>query len=310
MSAHELWSEYYGQFHDQLCQFLECSFPRLADQVEDIVQTVLAEALSKPPSQSLTAQQLAVWLRVAARHRALDLLRAAECRLLVRLSQLGRQDSEQSAWEPADQRPSPSSQLAQQQRRGRQGLLLSEVLQEFCRWCEGRPDGLKMKQIYERSLRGQKPQQIAAAMGATRASVDTTLSRARQWVLRRVRQADVHRSVFLTLHRCAPADGMAEAGADWASDAKRQCPSGQGAVQAHRQPGPGSSLEIAAADVPLPQLHSFGDVVRWVIEELGAMCPSVDRLAAYLADPLSAAHADVRYHVEEAGCRLCRAENQ
>jgi len=310
MSADSCWSEYYRQFHEQLCQFLRRGFPRLADQVEDIVQTVLAEALSKQPSQAWTPEQLAGWLRVAAKHRALDLLRAAERRLLVRLSQLGRQDSQQSAWEPADQRPSPSSQFAQQQRRGRQALLLSEVLQEFCRWCEGRPDGPKMKQIYERSLRGQKPQQIAAAVGVTRASVDTTLSRARQWVLRRVRQADVDRSVFLTLHRCAPADAAAEAEAGSVPDKKRQGQAAQAARQADREQSSGSPAEIAAHDVPLPQLHCFGDVVRWVIDELGAMCPSGERLAAYLADPLSAEHADVRYHLQEAGCRLCRADKQ
>ena len=133
MSADDPWAVYYRQFHDQLCQFLRRGFPRLGDQVEDIVQTVLAEALGKQPSQAWNAEQLAGWLRVAAKHRALDLLRAAEHRLLVRLSRLGQQDSEQTAWEPADQRPSPSSQFAQQQRRGRQALLLSEVFQQFWR---------------------------------------------------------------------------------------------------------------------------------------------------------------------------------
>ncbi|HOA52897.1 MAG TPA: hypothetical protein PKI05_11630 [Thermogutta sp.] len=57
-----------------------------------------------------------------------------------------------------------------------------------------------------------------------------------------------------------------------------------------------------------PQLQTLGDVVRWVINELGAMCPSPERLAAYLADPGAPELRDVRYHVEEAGCPICRAE--
>lgn len=59
---------------------------------------------------------------------------------------------------------------------------------------------------------------------------------------------------------------------------------------------------------PVPQLQTFADVVRWVVEELGALCPSPQRLAAYLADPQAPEYRDVRYHVEEARCPLCRAE--
>lgn len=59
---------------------------------------------------------------------------------------------------------------------------------------------------------------------------------------------------------------------------------------------------------PLPEFDSFAAVVRWVIEELGALCPSAERLAAYRADPHQTEFHDVRYHVEEAGCPLCRAE--
>ena len=61
---------------------------------------------------------------------------------------------------------------------------------------------------------------------------------------------------------------------------------------------------------PMPALRSFDDVVRWVIDELGAMCPSPERLHAYRRTPDAPAFRDVRYHVEEAGCRLCRADLQ
>jgi len=201
--------------------------------------------------------------------------------MLLQLSGLG---SDQAAWEPADKRPSPSAELAEHQRRTRQGLMLSDVLAAFCRWCEGRPEGLKMKEAYERSLRGERPADIAAAMGMSRAGVDTSLSRARQWVLQRVRQADVDQSVFLTLHRRVPPPAL---------PSQRQSPAPATAQRA--QPD-------------WPQVHSFADVVRWVIEELGAMCPSPERLAAYLADPAAPEYRDLRYHVEEVGCPLCRAD--
>jgi len=83
---------------------------------------------------------------------------------------------------------------------------LSQVLTEFCRRCEARPEMLKQKEIYERSLRGQKPAAIAAALGIERGTVDVHLKRARDWIRERVRQADVDRSLFLTLHRRKPAE--------------------------------------------------------------------------------------------------------
>lgn len=60
--------------------------------------------------------------------------------------------------------------------------------------------------------------------------------------------------------------------------------------------------------MPVPQLDSFGEVVRWVIREMGALCPSPARLAAYRSDPEAEQYHDVRYHVDEVGCPLCRAE--
>lgn len=56
------------------------------------------------------------------------------------------------------------------------------------------------------------------------------------------------------------------------------------------------------------QLRTLSDVVRWVIREVGAMCPAQERLTAYFANPADPGLRDVRYHVEEAGCPICRAE--
>lgn len=58
----------------------------------------------------------------------------------------------------------------------------------------------------------------------------------------------------------------------------------------------------------IPQLKTLSDVVLWVIQETDAMCPSPERLAAYWANPADPSLRDVRYHVEEAGCRICGAD--
>ncbi|MCS7237732.1 MAG: hypothetical protein NZ899_05610 [Thermoguttaceae bacterium] len=59
-----------------------------------------------------------------------------------------------------------------------------------------------------------------------------------------------------------------------------------------------------------PHLKTLGDVVRWVVDELGAMCPAPERLQAYNQRPNDPALRDVRYHVEEAQCRICNAERE
>lgn len=60
----------------------------------------------------------------------------------------------------------------------------------------------------------------------------------------------------------------------------------------------------------IPELKTLGDVVHWVIRELGAMCPSPERLAAYFGNPHDPNLRDVRYHVEDAACPICCAEQE
>lgn len=59
---------------------------------------------------------------------------------------------------------------------------------------------------------------------------------------------------------------------------------------------------------PDRRLNTFETMVRWAIEEAGGFCPSAERLARYAREPDAVDLRDVRYHVEEAGCRLCRVE--
>lgn len=95
----------------------------------------------------------------------------------------------------------PAIQAEQAQYRGRQLKLLSDVFREFCREHETTPAGRKRKEIFERGLRGQKRSEIVARMGVPRGTVDRYMGEAYDWIYDRALQADVNRSVFLTLQR-------------------------------------------------------------------------------------------------------------
>ena len=195
-----------------LSAWVERAFPRLAGQADDLVQEALLETLRRVRDERFSPQvDWLKWLRVLTRSRALDRLRGWERRVFRHLSSgSGRDDTGQAMQDSSanplvvDREPDPQSDLTQRERRGRQGLLLSQVLQQFCRWCEARSERAAVKEAYERSLRGQQPAEIAEAMGISPARVYEHLNRARSWLFDRIRQADVERSVFLTLHRCKP----------------------------------------------------------------------------------------------------------
>ncbi len=183
-------------------------FPRLAGEAEDLLQQAWLEARRRVVDEGFRPQTgWESWLRALIRSRAIDRLRALERQVF--LSWQAR-TSDVSANlpgnEPRSPLPSPSREVVEQERRQRQGLLLSEVLAEFCRWCEAKPAGsgqagrLALKEAYERSLHGQSPADIAAAMGVPRETVYQWLHQARQWVYRRISDKDIDRSVFLTLY--------------------------------------------------------------------------------------------------------------
>jgi len=192
-----------------LCRYVHYAFPRLAGQAEDIVQEAVLETLRRVRREAFRPKTgWPAWLRVVVRSRAIDRLRSWERRVFRQMASGvardgadpgGRPSSDDGG--PTDARPGPRTGLVEAERRGRQGLLLSQVLEEFCRWCEARPERAALKETYERSLRGQQPAEIAVAMGLPAARVYDYLNRARQWVFDRIRQADVDRSIFLTLHR-------------------------------------------------------------------------------------------------------------
>jgi DNA-directed RNA polymerase specialized sigma24 family protein len=250
-------------------------------QAEDLVQDVWAEAVALVRNGRELTGTLESYLRWLAYRRAIDLLRRekvcreAEAELFERLRQ-------------REEAPSIGSQVAEQERRGRQGLLLSELLQEFCRECEThRPLAIR-KEVYERTCRGEDVNEIVAAMGLTCSQVFNERRAARDWLRGRILQVDVNRSVFATLHQLVYRDEEKE-------------PSGRAAAEAVPVPARGSGL-------PGPEGQTVLDVVRWVIETARGFCPSPGRLLEWSRRRDANDLRDVRYHVVDIGCKACRSE--
>lgn len=185
-----------------LRRFIVSAFPRLADDAEDILHNVWLEAYKKATEEGFIPKGgWEKWLWMLTRSRAIDCLRSIERSIFIGWGK-SRDESEHSSNfnEPADGGSSPSEHVLERERRYRQGLLLSEVLNEFCRWCEKKPQRLAIKEAYERALHGQNAGEIAQAMGAHPDSVYQWLHQAREWIRTRLGQKDVDRSVFLTLY--------------------------------------------------------------------------------------------------------------
>lgn len=194
-------TEVFQSVRPRLTAYLRAAFPRLANEVEDILQNIWLEVRQKAVGGDFSHEgQWQKWFWLLVRSRAIDRLRRIEGRLFVDLAKNHSQGEGCDSVEPIDDRSSPSRHVMERERRHRQGLLLSEVLGEFCRWCEKKPQRLAIKEAYERSLHGQNAGQIAQAMQVTPESVYQWLHQARQWIRNRIREKDVHRSVFLTMY--------------------------------------------------------------------------------------------------------------
>lgn len=267
-----------GSDRQRLERFVASRFPRLRNSSDDLIQDVLLEVLqsTETPQDPTSTEQWFAFLCRRLRWRAIDRLRELERQALSSLASGSSGDSSSSqrssGANPTATGPAPPLAAMEAERRHRQVLLLSDVLREFTRWCESRSNGFRMKELYERRLRDQSPSAIMEAMGMTRAAFDQTLKRARDWILNRVKQHDVHHSVFQTILV-------------------------------------GRQQEPVEVHIPLGNIEarfaSFNDVLRFVVEEMGALCPDPQRVEAYVETPNALELSDVRYHIEEADCRLC-----
>jgi len=274
--------------YERLRAYVARRFPRLADRADDLIQTALMELLEKEkhnPAGRLFADRSGgsaleddeLWRRRLMQRivgRALDALRRVEHVALSALAQ-----DEEGAGDALSPRSDaaavdPAVYAEEAERREEQVALLSDILREFVAWCEApsRKGGTRMKELYERRVRGQEPGQIAAAMGMSRNAVDQTLKRAREWILDRIRQKDAHQSIFRTLLRGCP-------------------------------PRP---IDVSVPLVGVRAVfHSFEDVLRFVVDDIGALCPSAERMENYWHNPSEEECADIRYHVQECRCRHC-----
>ena len=196
-------SEPLEPYRPELLSYLRRAFPRLGAEAEDVLQQVFLELWQRwPEASQWPGEQLRRWLYRAVRHRALDQLRGWERRAFERLCrQTDHGQASDDRYHPAQPSPGPRTAALEAERRARQGVLLSQILEEFVRWCERHPGRARIKEAYERALRGQRPGEIAVAMRMPPQRVYDLLHQARQWVYQRLQQADVHRSVFLTLQR-------------------------------------------------------------------------------------------------------------
>jgi DNA-directed RNA polymerase specialized sigma24 family protein len=277
----ELASLYEREF-GRLCGHLDRKF-RILDYsaCEDAAAESHQEALAKCRAGFEPEKDWRRYWYWLANKRALDQIRRIEREKTVSIAIL-LGGSGAAVWEPADHNAPPDlaamaneqfAKAAKSRRRrdDRKKKILSEILSEYIHECELK-ERFSQKEAYERALRGQKPNVIAEAMGIERNYVDQLIFRSRRWLLDRVRQRDVHQSVFRTIH-CIEAE----------------------AAETGRKPR-------------VSEVKLLGDLVRWVMDHTDAMCPSLDRLRAFARDRGSTALPDVRFHVEDVPCHLCSAE--
>lgn len=282
----------------RLERFLDKAFPRLRDfsaDPEDVLQDVLKEvnevlqACGGQSSRLLQRRDKLVsqldwylqrgrswpeawliYLQRLLRWRAIDRLRGVELEYFNSLTE-NTPNASRTLGELRDPAaPPPSLALEEGERRWRQVRLLSDIFRDFVAWCEQDGQGLK-KEVYERRVRGQDPKTIAHALHLQRNHVDQLIKRVRDWISNEIAKRDVHHSVFITL--AGPAAG--------------------------RSP---------PAKAGTGRFANFADVLDFVVQEMGALCPSEGRLWEYQSTPENPALHDVHYHVREAQCSICLAE--
>lgn len=280
MSARDDLESTYRTERQRLIRELNRLFPSLNhDECEDLVQLAFTQALIECGKPDFALQQTwPAWLRAVARFRALDYLRKREeWSLDALLRNPVDSDGSAAAYEPPHRGLTPSQVLQQAERVDRRRMLVSDLLAEYVGHVE--KYGMAMqREIFERSLRGQKPAAIAADMNLPPQKVFDHRSRAFEWLRAQVEQRDVHGSVLASLF------------------------------------GP----QVAPPDSADPAPQRLPDVLRLAVDELGSLCPSDTRWSAFEANPAAPEFADVRYHVRESrwyldlrpqdsGCRLCQS---
>lgn len=294
-------------------------FPSLnTDECEDLVQLAFMQALQElakpefvlrgPGAKGIDADRpdrdqsplsspvrWLPWLRTVSRYRAIDFLRHREEWSLDALLRNvpARSDSSSPAWQPADPALTPSSVLRQGEQAERRRVLVSDILAAYVQHVE-RYGMHVQREVFERSLRGQEPPDVAADMELSVQRVYEQRSKAFAWVRAEVQRRDTRGSILASVFGDRPAAGD-------------------------------------SPQIPPRRLH---DLIHLAVDQLGALCPSDRRLDEYRVHtrltapgyPRAGVEArrdaapptDIHYHIIEArwylddrpqqpGCRLCAA---
>ncbi len=272
---HENIAQYHGKMLGYLRKYRK-RFSCLEDaDLEDAVQTALAEVFARSAEFAPTVAGWGTYLcKVAdnvAKRIAKKRNRERELGWLQSLGgELEADVKDSPALRAVDKYGQPDDIAAEVERRGRQQLLLSDILEEYVMHCEQR--GMQtQREIYERRQRGQEKKDIAAAMGVSLDNIDKYAQRARDWLNDRMKQVDVEKSVFQTFLR------------------------------------PTRDVPLLPNSVPADVPRNGHEVLMRVVNEFGALCPSDDRLARFEQQPQADEFSDLRYHIQEVPCLLCQA---
>ncbi len=251
----------YGQL---LVHYLDQKFPSLRrEDRNDIIRFVLQKEVVERLQEDVDfspPRDWHAWLVCIANHETINFIRA----------QKRRPSFQPLDFEPMDSAATPSqilSAIAKPERRVRS---LSEVLQEYCRQCEedARPKHQtkrwEEREVFERSLRGQKNADIAGQMRLDAQRAFDLLHDAREAIRRIIGAADAEGSLFGTAIF---------------------------ALRGNGRRGRGRSPKLD------PQTL---DLLRELLDETGAMCPSPEALEKFEECPdFVGAHA-IAYHVRQA----------
>lgn len=292
----ELLEAVYRAERERLVHTLAKLFPSLGiDQCEDLVQYAFVQELSRfQQATGASPKNWFAWLRTVAVNDARDFLKRRErisLDALVGPPGAGG-DSDQPGWQPSDGALTPSAVLQQGERAERRRVLVSDILAAYVQHVE-RYGMHVQREVFERSLRGQPPGNVANEMGLSAQRVYEHRSKAFGWIQAQVQQRDERGSILATVFGDRPASAE-------------------------------------AARIHPRRLH---DLIFQAVDQQGALCPSDQRLEEYRSASTSGSLtdtgclqaeglADIDYHITQSqwylddrqqtpGCRLCqdRLEN-
>lgn len=293
----------YREYGKPLVGYLRCVFPSVRQvDLEDIVQFVflkdVVERLQQAPDFEPRKDWLA-WLRWKSTCRMRDFLRIRyEKAWIEAISKQPVADADAPRPpEPADSIKTPSQLLMEKEKRDRRQILLGEMLATYCRQCEEDCQDLARKEpkdwkkavaarweereVFERSLRQQETRDIASAMGIREQRVYELRVSVRRKLRAIVGEADPRGSLFGTAMFAL-------------RDDRRR----------GRHKAPEREQQVL-------------DLLRRIVDETGALCPSHEILEVCAASHGAASSHAAGYHVNEAiwhfdearqepGCPACR----